>query len=63
LVIGGEEEGIEPRMNGHVVIQVFSSCGVDFCMVKDLVLEVKHAGIQISGQAQFSSENFAQRDG
>jgi hypothetical protein len=50
-------------MNGHVVIQVFSSCGVDFCMVKDLVLEVKHAGIQISGQAQFSSENFAQRDG
>jgi hypothetical protein len=50
-------------MNGHVVIQVFSSCGVDFCMGKDLILEVKHAGIQISGQAQFSSENFAQRDG
>ena len=32
-------------------------------MGKDLVLEVKHAGIQISGQAQFNSENFAQRDG
>jgi len=42
-------------MDGHVVIQVFSSCRVDFCMGKDLVLEVEDAGIQVSGQAQFGS--------
>jgi hypothetical protein len=50
-------------MDGHVVIQVFSSCGGENCFCKELGLKVLDAVIDFGGQAEFGPEALAEHEG